>query len=367
MGGAIYLILGKELIEMTEEKYALEDELQGHLALHPDILAGDQVDSEAPRRWVLVSREVPIPSKEGGAGRWSLDHLFVDQDGIPTFVEAKRSSDTRLRREVVGQMLDYAANALAYWPSGTIRNLFEDDCRKKNRDAAKELTKVLGTDPDPSSFWTKVETNLESGNVRMIFVADEIPAELKQIVEFLNKQMHTAEVLALEIRQYVGKGQTTLVPRVVSQTLGPESQPWNEGRFLDALEKSRGKDERAIAGKIYDWATRKSTRIAWGRGKQYGSFTPVLEHKGEEFHPFGVTTNGYLGISFGTIQNRPPFDSEEKRLELLKRLNSFLDAKLPEDAINRYPTVRLSALRGPGVLEGILGIFDWFVDEVKTS
>ena len=367
MGGAIYLIQGKELIEMTEEKYDLEDELQGHLEQHPDILAGDQVDCEAPRHWLLVSREVPIPSKEEGTGRWSLDHLFLDQDGIPTFVEVKRSTNTELRRKVVGQMLDYAANAIAYWPSGAIRNLFEDECRKKNRDAVNELANVLGTDTDPSSFWTKVEANLESGNVRLIFVADEIPGELKRIVEFLNKQMHTTEVLALEIRQYVGKGQRTLVPRVVSQTLGPESQPWNEGRFLEVLDRSRGKDEKAVAQKIYDWATSKSTWIAWGRGKQYGSFTPVVEHKGEEFHPFGVTTNGYLGISFGTIQNRPPFDSKEKRLEFLKRLNSFLDAKLPEDAINRYPTVRLSALRGPGVLEGILGIFDWFVEEVKAS
>jgi hypothetical protein len=31
-------------------------------------------------------------------------------------VEVKRSTDTRLRREVVGQMLDYAANAVVYSP-----------------------------------------------------------------------------------------------------------------------------------------------------------------------------------------------------------------------------------------------------------
>jgi hypothetical protein len=33
-----------------------------------------------------------------------------DQNAVPTLVEVKRSSDTRIRREVVGQMLDYAAN-----------------------------------------------------------------------------------------------------------------------------------------------------------------------------------------------------------------------------------------------------------------
>jgi hypothetical protein len=36
----------------------------------------------------------------------------LDQDAILTIVEVKRSTDTHVRREVVGQMLDYAANAV---------------------------------------------------------------------------------------------------------------------------------------------------------------------------------------------------------------------------------------------------------------
>lgn len=66
------------------------------------------MNQAAPRRWLLVSREWGVPREEGGGGHWSLDHLFLDQEGVPTLVEVKRSSDTRLRREVVGQMLDYA-------------------------------------------------------------------------------------------------------------------------------------------------------------------------------------------------------------------------------------------------------------------
>ncbi len=38
------------------------------------------------------------------------------------------------------------------------------------------------------------------------------------MVEFLNAQMDPAEVLALEIKQYIGQGLKTLVPRVVGQT-----------------------------------------------------------------------------------------------------------------------------------------------------
>ena len=49
-------------------------------------------------------------------------------------------------------------------------------------------------------------------------LSDQIPNELKRIVEFLNGQMKSAEVLALELRQFEGQGLKTLVPMVYGQT-----------------------------------------------------------------------------------------------------------------------------------------------------
>ena len=108
MSGGVFLRRGERLVEMIEESYALEDHLQELIERHPNLLAGDQVNPDSPRRWLMLSREVAVPGEEGGAGRWSLDHLLLDQDAIPTLIEVKRSSDSRIRREVVGQMLDYA-------------------------------------------------------------------------------------------------------------------------------------------------------------------------------------------------------------------------------------------------------------------
>jgi hypothetical protein len=62
-----------------------------------------------------------VPGGTDEADRWSLDHLFLDQDGVPTFVECKRAVDTRTRREVVAQMLDYAANGIECWSMDRIR------------------------------------------------------------------------------------------------------------------------------------------------------------------------------------------------------------------------------------------------------
>ena len=45
-----------------------------------------------------------VPSQADGGARWALDHLLLDQDAVPTLVAVTGSSDTRIRREVVGQM-----------------------------------------------------------------------------------------------------------------------------------------------------------------------------------------------------------------------------------------------------------------------
>jgi hypothetical protein len=115
MPGKIYLIQDdKTLQALSQQPYPNEDDFQLLLERYPDLLAGDQMNEAVPRRWLLVAREMGVPGEEGGVDQWSLDHLFLDQDGIPTLVEVKRRSDTRIRREVVGQMLDYAANAVVY-------------------------------------------------------------------------------------------------------------------------------------------------------------------------------------------------------------------------------------------------------------
>jgi hypothetical protein len=133
----------KTLVEMKPANFAAEEDFQRLLADFPALLAGAQIDSDSPRRWVLVTREKSVPSEEGGGGRWSVDHLFLDQDGVPTIVEVKRQSDTRIRREVVGQMLDYAANGVAYWPVEEIKSLFEANCNASDVDPSDKLAKII--------------------------------------------------------------------------------------------------------------------------------------------------------------------------------------------------------------------------------
>ena len=227
-----------KLIALSPAPYDSEDILQGLVGDYPALLAGDQMTPEEPRKWILVSREMGVPGAENGAGLWYLDHLFLDQDGIPTLVEVKRSSDTRIRREVVGQMLDYAANASAYWRVEDLQTLYQGD-----------LNTALGLDSDEeAAYWTTVESNLRLGKLRLVFLADRIPDALLRIIEFLNNQMRDTEVLGLEVRQYRSDtGEQIFVPKLLGRTFqsvavkqGRTTREWDRESFLDDVEQTGG-------------------------------------------------------------------------------------------------------------------------------
>lgn len=210
-----------ELLSLEPKPYEAEDVLQALLETHPDLLAGAQMTPEAPRRWALVKREQGVPDRDNAGTRWSIDHLFVDQDAVPTLVEVKRSTDTRIRREVVGQMLDYAANGVRYWPVESLRLAFETTQGALGADPLEALTHLTG-DPKTTveEFFGRVGDNLRAGRIRMVFVADVVPDELMRIVEFLNEQMDPAEVFAVQVRQFRADRHdgTVIVPAVFGRT-----------------------------------------------------------------------------------------------------------------------------------------------------
>jgi hypothetical protein len=262
--GVFVLNDSQGLVALNPSEFVSEDDLQQLLEKYPALLSGNQTDDGTPRRWLLVKREKMIPAEDGGSGRWSVDHLFVDQDGIPTLVEVKRQSDTRLRREVVGQMLDYAANAVVYWPVEQLRAEFEQGCAAIGANPEEEIRDRLALDGDAEILWQRVKTNLQAGRIRMLFVADRIPAELRRIVEFLNEQMDPAEVLALELRQFQGEGLRTIVPMLYGQTEEAQqkkrvqaSRQWDEASILAEIERRHGAEALSTAKQIVAWIKTK--------------------------------------------------------------------------------------------------------------
>ena len=260
------------LCPMEARPYDAERVLQAHLASTPELLPGDQIDQENPRRWLLVRREAGVPCAKDGGDYWSLDHLFVDQDGIPTLVECKRSGDPRLRREVVAQMLDYAANGMEYWPEGKLRVLAEETAVAAGRSLAEALGELLQLDAAASeeeqdAFWAMADANLANGVLRLLFVADAIPRELRRIVEFLNAKTTDVEVLAVELKQFVNERSNlkAFVPRVIGQTEQNQSRKNLGKKKYESIEKQLcAYPRKEIFERIVDTARQHNHTVAPG-------------------------------------------------------------------------------------------------------
>jgi hypothetical protein len=192
MADSLFLRRGDRLIELGVEAFESESILQRLIAENPYLLA----NPARTERIVLVDREMGVPDADGGADRWSIDHVFVDADAVPVIVEVKRASNTQVRREVVAQMLEYAANVGRYWPAGRLRTCFAARAEAMGESPEAALFGALGCE-DADEFWDQVSANLAAGRMRLVFVADQIPLELLRIVEFLNAHMSPTEVVAM--------------------------------------------------------------------------------------------------------------------------------------------------------------------------
>jgi hypothetical protein len=254
MAESLFLLTGdRHLTRMKPAGFDAEDIFQDLLARFPELLTDDPLGEESPRRWVLVRREAGIPDREEGSSRWSLDHLFLDQDGVPTLVEVKRASDTRSRREVVAQMLDYAANAPSWWRVENLAEWFEDSCERDGTEPGARLSELpQSQNVNREAFWRGVQANLASSRIRMIFVADRIAPELERIVVFLNEQMRRASVLALELAPFSDGADRILAPRIIGLSPRAADEEAVSTKYLSVdewLSKAKCRDliERFIA------------------------------------------------------------------------------------------------------------------------
>ena len=255
-----------KLEPLVEKPFSTEDDLQALLAEHPELIDGERVRPDDPRRWILVKREKGIAETSGAGDRFALDHLLIDQDATPTLVEVKRGSNSEIRRKVVGQMLEYAAHATGgagSWAIDDIQRDFEDTAKEQNRNPVDVIRELLrpGADLDVDAFWQKVGANLAARRIRLLFVADRIPSELERIVTFLNEQMQNVEVLAVEIKQFSGASTQTLVPRVIGRTAAaPRKDKLTRESLLDDFTSDKA---RAAADRLLDAASKSGGSLGW--------------------------------------------------------------------------------------------------------
>jgi len=369
MAGKIFVLRDDGVLTaLTQEPYSNEDFFQGLIEKHPDILAGDQINPDNPRKWLLISREMGVPNEEGGGSQFSLDHLFIDQDAIPTFVEVKRSTDTRLRREVVAQMLDYAANAVQYWPIDLIRETYERNINDSNS------LSFIGIEPDKEeSFWQAVSVNLRAGKIRLIFAADAIPTSLQTIIEFLNKQMVDTEVLGLEIKQFLStNGLTTLVPHIMGktassgQTKRTNNRQWDEQGFIEQTADMSGDVVAELCLRLLRSFESLGCRIWWGQGKG-ASFAAMfdMEQPHYLYYVYNSDKNTIMQIYFKNM--RPTLNMVQQKNKLKHALERIPGVIIPNDRLDKYPSFPVKLLSDKANYDLFIDTMKTYIEDIKAS
>lgn len=349
-------------------------ELQRLLANNFDLLPGDQIEPDDPRRWVLVKREMPVPDPATGNDRWNIDFFFVDQDATPTFVECKRFADTRSRREVVGQMLEYAANGHHYWTAEVLRELSEQTARESGRVLDQVLEELHPTDDlQADDFFQKVQENLRQGQLRIIFFLEESPFELRSVVDFLNKQMERSEVLLVEARLYTSGDRRIVVPvlfgyteqarlvkraATVSSTTSGRHRWDKETFFADAGRRLSDGDVQVVK-RVHDAAIALGCELSWGSGEKKGSFN-VKDAALCQRSLFSVYSNGRLSLNFGWLHETERVEAMRDRFIALAIEKLGLPAA---DYRDKYQYVRIDDWRGRG--EAVTDVLKVLITEFR--
>lgn len=356
-----------KLVAMRPAAPPNEDSLQELIGRFPEVISGD---GDA---LLLVQREKSVPDQIDGSARWSLDHLFVTRGGVPVLVEVKRAVDTRIRREVIGQLLDYAANGVAYWRPGTLAEAFAQQCSISALDPELELARFLNGE-DPDQFWAQVDANLAAGRVRLVVAADEIPKELARIIEFLNEQMQ-ATVLAVELRYYQAEdGRRTLAPHVIGETERSDiTKSASRGRlppmevadWLDQYIAPRGEEiSRAAAAYIQLVESLGATvTVASTRGSLV---TTWEAEDGKNIYPVFLGANGRVSVGFGWVASRPGLLDEGARQAFYDRFADALGT-LSTRNLNGHPSAPAERLNSPEVLNAFRAVLTDFVEAARRS
>ena len=264
MSNNLYYVKDGMAVEMSEQPYGQEKVLQDLIAQNPNILLRSSEPGGA--KLFLVAQEFTIAEGSDSTNSYAIDHLMVDQDGTPVLVEVKRSSDTRSRREVVAQMLDYASRA-STWDVGKLRGHFL--C---NNDG------MAGTEYDSDDFWGRVANSLKAERLRLVFAADLIPDTLKTLIEFLNRNLTDIEVYGVEVRQYQAQDATLLTSSIIgggsadSRRASLRSLEWDADAFSSYLLDRDRKDAVEVAQELQAFASANGLSCQPGQGTKFPSF-----------------------------------------------------------------------------------------------
>lgn len=187
-----------------------EDAIQRLVHEHPKCLPIAEIDPTFCGA-VPICRELNTPA---GA----IDNFMVTPSGLPILVECKLWRNPEGRREVVGQILDYAKE-LSRWSSSDLQR----EVRRRVGGAGDPLLRLLrlaGHEVDEVDFNDALTLNLRRGRFLLLIVGDGIREGVEAIAEYLQAHAGLHFTLGLvELPVYrLPDGARLVVPRILART-----------------------------------------------------------------------------------------------------------------------------------------------------
>jgi hypothetical protein len=187
-----------------------EGQLQQLIEQSPSVLPLAEIDRQYAGA-VHICREMSTT-----AGR--VDNVLVTKDGGVVLVECKLWRNPQARREVVGQILDYAAEISRYTCADLQREV--NRALRRSGDTVFELVRERFPDVDQIAFNDSLTRNLRTGRMMLLIVGDGIREGVETIAEYLVKHSGLNFTLGLvELPMFELPDRSIVVtPRVVAQT-----------------------------------------------------------------------------------------------------------------------------------------------------
>lgn len=216
MKGSDGAIIRPKRISFTQ-KILDEGWIQELIRANPEILPVDEVESVFSPP-ISVGREVP--TKVG-----FIDNLYLSPQGYLTIVETKLWRNPEARREVVGQIIDYAKE-ISKWSFKELEEQvgsYNQKYRNTNLGVVKTLEQDQAEDFDEPTLIETISRNIRQGRFLLLIVGDGIRESVEDMVEFLAQTPQLQFTLALielqiyELDQNQNKS-FLIIPQIVTRT-----------------------------------------------------------------------------------------------------------------------------------------------------
>jgi len=192
--------------------------LQGLIEANPELLPVTEIEPAfAPL--VSVGREV-----ETSAGY--IDNLFLSPQGYLTIVETKLWRNPEARRQVVGQIIDYATD-VSQWSYEQLEKAvrgYNKQYRGREIGVVESLRLIEDIDEaEEQTIVDAISRNLQRGRFLLLVVGDGIRESVEAMANFLQQtpQLHfTLALVELQVYELVAEGSKSLlvIPQIVART-----------------------------------------------------------------------------------------------------------------------------------------------------